>query len=104
MKSSFGADSAWAGVADPAPHVKVVCTAFTSLGSISARFAARLVRAGALTALMRLGDKALAQRMEAAGQGVGAGAGIADVQTYDAVVDCIEAFAPFVPQVGPRSL
>ena len=75
-----------------------MCSAFASLGGLSARFAARLVRAGALTTLMRLAEKALGL---GSGLGSGAGADAATAQTYDAVLECIEAYTPAVLQVRP---
>lgn len=75
-----------------------MCSTFASLGLISARFAARLVRAGALSALMRLAEKAVGLGL---GLASGAGADAATAQTYAAVLECIEAFAPSVPQARP---
>ena len=86
--------------------MKVTCAAFTSLCGISARFAARLVRAGALAALMRLGAQQPGLCGEAARHvpGAAAGAGAAAAHTYGAVLDCTEAFALSVPQVEPWAM
>ena len=69
---------------------------FTDLGRISARFAAQLVHAGALTALEALAAKALLQSGEAHDLGLNASA------VRDAGQACLAVFAQSVPQVRRR--
>ena len=95
VRNAIGADDAWADIKD-APHA-IVClyAALNDLGAISARFAARLVYAGALTALLRLAEKA-------PGRGAGAGAGDSQALAYEGLMHCFETFRRSVPQVSRR--
>ena len=72
------------------------------LSRASARFAARLVHAGALSALERLASKQLAHSGEAAKQGAGADAGDSTSRTEQVVMDCCAAFRSSVPRVSHR--
>ena len=104
----------------------------TTLGCISAGFAARLTYAGALNALFGLDGQLLGLRGEAAGReagaggtsttdteagqaykgrtqlgwaavlGEGAGAGATAAQYQSAALACVKAFAGSVPQVNTR--
>lgn len=73
----------------------------TALGSISPRFAARLVYAGALTAVERLAAAAMALEHsgEASGRDAGARAREADVLTTGFFRICVPTFGSFVPRV-----
>ena len=70
---------------------------FTALSRISARFAARLVQAGALTALHCLAEQLKRCREEA-----GASAATAIARTEKIVMDCLNAVAREVPRVSCR--
>lgn len=64
-----------------------------NLGRISARFLARLVYAGALSALERLGSKAAEH---------GARTGAGEKEMEEARMKCFTTFARSVPQVSCR--
>ena len=100
-RGKLGAGGPWAE--DPAaPQSKAILfDNVTSLSRISARFAARLVHAGALPALLHLEAKQLEHCGEAAGQGPGASADSLTRQVVkEAFERCIAAFARSVPQVS----
>ena len=99
----FGADNPWAQFDRPAAMSSMggICNIVTDLGSISPRFAARLVKAGVLTAVERLAAAALALEHcgEAAGRDAGADAHDADVMTTRLFRICIPTFGEVVPRV-----
>ena len=93
VRTRARADCAWAGHPSARHWVQSAYVAVTSLGEISDRFAARLVSAGALAALVRLAAKLHAHR---AGPWREAGAGL---QTLRA--KCLAVFEGRVPLVRP---
>ena len=94
---TFGADDPWAGSGrEPRRAMRMCFEVFTDLGRISAGFAARLVQAGALGALMRLAGESTALRLEAAGRGEPA------ILPVMIVMGCVAAFGRFVPRVSCR--
>lgn len=111
--SALGADDPWAGDEDAARCMASIFTGFKNLGLRSAGFAARLVYAGALSALGRLADKQREHCRRAAGPGAGAGAGGAmdaamasiarDIEAL-ACTECFAVFASAVPRVSRRAL
>ena len=78
-------------------------SSFASLGHISARFAAQLAVAGALTALMSLEAQLRAHCGQAAGCGAGAGAGDGAAPPNEAAAECFSVYVPHVPPVRHRS-
>ena len=99
----LGADNPW-GVTERLTAMSSmggICATITGLGSISPRFAARLVKAGALTAVERLAAAAMALEHcgEAAGRDTGARAHEADVWTTRFFRICVPTFGSFVPRV-----
>ena len=112
-RSALGAGGAWAGDEDededededfyPTPRMVCLYHAFSDLGRISARFAARLRSAGVLTALMRLHPHTREQCWESAGLGAGSGAGDATAQVHQVGTDCPAIFGRSVPRVRRRA-
>ena len=98
-----GAGNPWAD-SEEAPQcaVRLCFEAFTDLACISAEFAARLVHAGALTALMRLLDKVVAQRTAAVRHGAPEGAHDGPAPTKKVVMGCFTSVGRLVPQVSCR--
>ena len=101
VKSRRGADNAWANVPNAPQSMEKMFISFASLGLISARFAARLAEAGALSALMRLATKQREHCGEVqAGCGAGAGAGGDAAQPEMAALKCFTDYARLIPQVS----
>ena len=99
-----GAGNPWAGSEEvPQCAVRLCFEAFSDLAGISAEFAARLVHAGALTALMRLHDKLVAQRKAAARHGAPAGAHDGPGPTKKVIMGCFTRVGRLVPQVCCRA-
>ena len=86
----LGADNPWEGSRSASQHMESLYAMVANLGRISARFVARLVHAGALTALERLRSKAA---------GHGARLGAHEKAMEEARTLCFTTFARSVPQV-----
>lgn len=104
VTSRRDADIAWEGLQNAPEDMDAMYAAFAEMGSISPRFAARLVHVGALTALARV-----AERLEQCGLAAGHSAGASD-SAAPTEEDCQDFLADFersersVPRVSPRGL
>ena len=87
---------------DAVMSMSIFFDSLINLSRISARFAARLVHAGALTAMERLAAKQLEHSGEAAEQGAGADAGDTAAEMEVLVMNCCAAFGCSVPRVSRR--
>ena len=96
----LGADDAWVGVADSMDWVQRTYMHFVCMGAISPRYAARLVRAGALTALERL---VLKQRELCLGRGAAADASSL-LETSNTCYGLYTKFVPRVRRPGPCAI
>ena len=96
-----GAGDPWARTERPAARMIGVCATLNDLASISPRLAARLAHAGALTAVERLADAAVALERVRGGDAAGRDATESmtnPVSDTDRV--CVPTFGCFVPRVS----
>ena len=100
-RSALGADDPWSEFLNASLTMKRFFDHFANLSRISARFAAGLVHAGALSELARLAAKP--KHCGQAGED-GAGASAADIiaQAENAFVNCFVALGRSFPQVSHR--
>ena len=98
--SMLGAGDPWRGAPDAVQSMAKILDKFLSLTRISARFLARMVRAGALTALERMAAKQLMRCGEAAEHAAGAEAANTTAQIEALVMGCCAAFGRSVPRVS----
>lgn len=84
----------------PLATMASTCEVFASMGRTSARFAALLVHAGALTALERVATLAARQSGYAAGPGAGAQPDDAFALTDGVFINCLSTFGRSVPRVS----
>ena len=92
----LGADDPWRGVLDAVPSRATFFDCFLSLSRISARFSARMVQAGALSALEQMAAKQLMHCGDAAEHWAGTEAAITTAQVEAVVMGCCAAFGRLV--------